>query len=163
MDKRNNIKKIIINQIIMSQQIKLMHGKLHRIKVTSSNLHYVGSITIDQNLLEAVGILPLEEVEIVNLNNGERWSTYVLPGEAGKGEVCPNGGGAYLCNAGDLLIIYAYNYVDRKEVMQKGHKARVMIANKDNQCEDLLLQELCNNESGQTYHSYSIKPEFDTA
>ena len=112
--------------------IRLMHAKLHRVQVTAANVNYVGSITIDPALLEAVGILPLEEVEIVNLNNGQRFSTYAIPGQAGSREVCPNGGAALLCQPGDLLIIYAYEQRERQEVLQAGHAAKVLVASPDN-------------------------------
>jgi aspartate 1-decarboxylase len=85
-------------------KIRLMHAKLHRVKVTEANVNYVGSITIDRDLLDRVGLLPLEEVDIVNLNNGKRWSTYVIPGDVGSGQICPNGGAALLCQPGDLLM-----------------------------------------------------------
>ena len=70
-------------------QIKLMHAKLHRVTVTEANVNYVGSITIDNNLMDRVGILPLEEVDVINLANGKRWSTYAIAGEAGEGCLCP--------------------------------------------------------------------------
>ena len=91
-------------------QIKLMHAKLHRVRVTEANVNYVGSITIDRDLMDKVGILPLEEVDVINLANGKRWSTYAIAGEAGSGEICPNGGAALLCQPGDILIIIAYEY-----------------------------------------------------
>lgn len=123
-------------------KIRLMHAKLHRVRVTEANLDYVGSITIDQDLLEKVGILPLEEVEIVNISNGNRWSTYVLPGEPGAGGISPNGGGALLCKPGDILIIFAYEQLDRAEVFSTGHKARVLIADEYNRCKELFCQTL---------------------
>ena len=83
----------------------MMHAKLHRVRVTEAKLDYVGSVTIDSDLLEKVGILPLEEVEIVNISNGNRWSTYVLPGKAGSGMVCPNGGGALLVSGRDTSYL----------------------------------------------------------
>ena len=86
--------------------IRLMHAKLHQVRVSEANVDYVGSITIDRELIERVGILPLEEVDVVNLSNGKRFSTYVFPGQTG--EICPNGGAALLCQPGDILIIYAY-------------------------------------------------------
>lgn len=119
-----------------------MHAKLHRVRVTEANLNYVGSITIDQDLLEKVGILPLEEVEIVNISNGNRWSTYVLPGEPGAGGISPNGGGALLCKPGDILIIFAYEQVDRAEVFSNGHKAQVVIADENNRCKEFFYQTL---------------------
>lgn len=123
-------------------QIKLMHAKLHRVTVTSANVDYVGSITIDQDLMDKVGILPLEEVDVINLNNGKRWSTYAIAGVAGSGEICPNGGAALLCQAGDLLIIIAYEYRDRAEVMQKGHQAQIIVADEQNHCREFIDQAL---------------------
>jgi aspartate 1-decarboxylase len=123
-------------------QIKLMHAKLHRVTVTEANVNYVGSISIDQDLMDKVGILPLEEVDVINLNNGKRWSTYAIAGVAGTGEICPNGGAALLCQPGDLLIIIAYEYRDRAEVMREGHQAKVIVADKDNHCREFIEQAL---------------------
>jgi aspartate 1-decarboxylase len=123
-------------------QIKLMHAKLHRVTVTEANVNYVGSISIDQDLMDKVGILPLEEVDVINLNNGKRWSTYAIAGAAGTGEICPNGGAALLCQPGDLLIIIAYEYRDRAEVMREGHQAKVIVADKDNHCREFIEQAL---------------------
>ena len=138
--------------------IRLMHAKLHRVKVTQANINYVGSITVDPMLLDKVGILPLEEVDIVNLNNGNRFSTYVIPGEPGKGEICPNGGAALLCQPGDLLIIYAYEECDRHEVLHKGHTARVLIANRENKIDDFLVQTLvpCEDNNKVEFHNISM-------
>ena len=86
--------------------IRLMHAKLHRVTVTEANVNYVGSITIDPNLMNQVGILPLEEVDVINLNNGKRWSTYAIPGEAGTGEICPNGGGCITLSTRRLIDYY---------------------------------------------------------
>lgn len=122
--------------------IRLMHAKLHRVRVTDAKQDYVGSITIDQELLEKVGILPLEEVEIVNVSNGNRWSTYALPGEPGSGCVCPNGGGALLCQPGDVLIIFSYEWCDRSKVLQTGHVAQVLVADEQNHCKEFFSQSL---------------------
>ena len=126
-------------------QIKLMHAKLHRITVTEANVNYVGSITIDGDLMDKVGILPLEEVDVINLANGKRWSTYAIAGEAGTGEICPNGGAALLCKPGDLLIIIAYEYRDRSTVMSNGHQARVIVADENNACQKFIEQSLVVN------------------
>lgn len=125
-------------------QIKLMHAKLHRVRVTEANVNYVGSITIDRDLMEKVGILPLEEVDVINLNNGKRWSTYAIAGEAGAGGICPNGGAALLCKPRDILIIIAYEYRDRAEVMKLGHQAKVIVADEDNRCREFMKQSLLN-------------------
>ncbi len=138
--------------------IRLMHAKLHRVQVTEANIDYVGSITIDPILLDKVGLLPLEEVDIVNLNNGNRFSTYVIPGEAGDGEICPNGGAALLCQPGDLLIIYAYENCDRQEILQRGHTARVIVADQHNKIKDFLIQTLvpCEDEKTVEFHNTSM-------
>ena len=131
-----------------------MHAKLHRVCVTEANRHYVGSITIDQALLDQVGLLPLEEVEIVNIENGNRWSTYVLPGEAGSGKICPNGGGALLCKPGDLLIIWANEHCDRAEVIKTGHQARVLIADENNRAQEVFYQTLTPNGQTLDYNGF---------
>lgn len=125
-------------------QIKLMHAKLHRVRVTEANVNYVGSITIDRDLMDKVGILPLEEVDVIDLANGNRWSTYAIAGTPGSGEICPNGGAALLCQPDDLLIIIAYEYRDRAEVMSQGHQAKVMVADEDNRCREFMEQNLIN-------------------
>ena len=122
--------------------IKLMHAKLHHVRVTEANVNYIGSITIDKQLMERVNILPLEQVDVVNINNGKRWSTYAIPGEFGKGEICSNGGAALLCQPGDILIVIAYEECDRAEVMTKGHQAKVLVANEHNQEQELIEQTL---------------------
>ena len=93
----------------------MMHGKLHRATVTEANLNYMGSITIDQDLLDAAGILPGELVQITNNNNGARLETYTLPGKRGSGVVCLNGAAARCTQVGDIVIIMAYAQMDEKE------------------------------------------------
>ena len=128
--------------------IRLMHAKLHRVTVTEANVNYIGSITIDSDLMDKVGLLPLEEVDVINLNNGKRWSTYALPGEAGSGNICPNGGAALLCEPGDLLIIIAYQECDRTEVLKQGHQAKVLVADRNNRCGEFIYQDLIPEENG---------------
>ena len=123
-------------------QIKLMHAKLHRVRVTEANVNYVGSITIDSDLMDKVGILPLEEVDVINLANGKRWSTYAIAGASGTGEICPNGGAALLCEPGDILIIIAYEYCDRSKVMSQGHQAKVIVADEQNRTREFIEQSL---------------------
>ena len=139
--------------------IRLMHAKLHRVTVTEANVNYVGSITIDESLMAQVGILPLEEVDVINLNNGKRWSTYAIPGKAGSGEICPNGGAALLCQPGDLLIIYAYEERDRADVFLNGHKARVIIADEQNRCQRFLSQTLRNHQGKLEFDSNLNVPD----
>jgi aspartate 1-decarboxylase len=133
--------------------IRLMHAKLHRVRVTEANVNYIGSITIDQELMEKVGIFPLEEVDVINLNNGKRWSTYAIPGEAGKGGICPNGGAALLCEPGDTLIIYAYEEKERSEVLKNGHEARVFVADENNHCQQFFHQNITSEGNQITFAS----------
>ena len=143
--------------------IKLMHAKLHHIRVTEAKRDYVGSLTIDSELLKKVGMLPLEEVQIVNINNGNRWSTYVLPGEAGSGMVCPNGGAAMLCEKGDILIVWANELCDRADVLKNGHEAKVVVADENNHCRELLYQTLTPNQRNVEFHSLPAIPEVETS
>jgi aspartate 1-decarboxylase len=136
------------------KKIRLMHAKLHRVRVTATNINYMGSITIDQALLAMVGILPLEAVEVINLSNGQRWSTYVLPGDANRGEICPNGGGALLCEQGDTLIIYALEERDRADVLCDGHQALVLFSDEHNKCQKVVRQ---------TVHPQGNSIEFQTS
>lgn len=136
-------------------QIKLMHAKLHRVTVTEANVNYVGSITIDKDLMDKVGILPLEEVDVINLNNGKRWSTYAIAGAAGEGGICPNGGAALLCQPGDLLIIIAYEYRDRLAVMEIGHQAKVVVADEYNHCREYIEQDLIPQSDGVQFKTFS--------
>lgn len=88
--------------------IQVLKSKIHRVTVTEARLDYIGSITIDEDLLDAAGILPGERVYIVNNNNGARLDTYTIPGERGKGTICLNGAAARLVQPGDIVIIMAY-------------------------------------------------------
>jgi aspartate 1-decarboxylase len=135
--------------------IRLMHAKLHRVTVTEANVNYVGSITIDSDLMDKVGLLPLEEVDVINLNNGQRWSTYALPGEAGSGNICPNGGAALLCQPGDLLIIIAYEECDRSKIVEQGHQAKVLVADANNRCSEFIYQDLIPQNHGLEFLSSS--------
>ncbi len=90
-------------------------GKIHRATVTEANLNYVGSLTVDAELLELSDILPYEQVHVVNVNNGERLITYVIPGEPGSGVICLNGAAARRGQAGDIIIVIAYGYYDDTE------------------------------------------------
>ena len=98
--------------------LTMMHGKIHRATVTQANLNYVGSITIDEDLLVAAGILPGEKVQIVNNNNGARLETYTIAGERKSGVICLNGAAARLAVEGDIVIIIAYALMDDKEARE---------------------------------------------
>ena len=93
----------------------MMHGKIHRATVTEANLEYMGSITIDQDLMDAAGILPGERVQICNNNHGARLETYPIPGKRGSGVICLNGAAARCTAIGDIVIIIAYAQMDEKE------------------------------------------------
>jgi len=95
--------------------ITMLYSKLHRATVTEANLHYVGSITIDQNLLDAANMRVGQKIDIVNINNGERFSTYIIPGEPGKKEICLNGAAARKVHVGDKIIIIAYASMSEEE------------------------------------------------
>ncbi|MDD4510107.1 MAG: aspartate 1-decarboxylase [Oscillospiraceae bacterium] len=95
--------------------LNMFKGKLHRATVTQADINYVGSITIDSALMEKAGILPGEKVQIVNLNNGERFETYTIKGEADSGIICINGAAARLVQVGDKVIIIAYALMDENE------------------------------------------------
>ena len=95
--------------------IEVMKSKIHNVSVTQANLHYVGSITIDEDLMDAAGIYPNEKVQIVNNNNGERLETYVIKGERGSGVVCLNGAAARKVAVGDIVIIIAYAMMTPEE------------------------------------------------
>lgn len=88
--------------------IQVLKSKIHRVRVTGACLDYIGSVTIDENLLDAAGILPGERVFIVDNNNGARFDTYTIAGERGKGEVCLNGAAARMVQVGDIVIIMSY-------------------------------------------------------
>ena len=96
-------------------QRHLMKSKIHRATITSADLHYEGSLTVDQDLLDAADLLSHEEIQVVNVNNGARFTTYVIPGARGSGVVQLNGAAARLGMAGDLVILIAYGMFDERE------------------------------------------------
>ncbi|MCS4166369.1 Aspartate 1-decarboxylase precursor [compost metagenome] len=95
-----------------------MKSKIHRVKVTQAELNYVGSITIDEDLMDAANIIANEKVQIVNNNNGARLETYVIPGQRGSGIICLNGAAARLVQVGDIVIIISYATMDFEEAKQ---------------------------------------------
>jgi len=118
----------------------MMKAKIHRATVTEANLHYVGSITIDQDLLDQVDILPNEKVQVVNNNNGARLETYVIPGQRGTGVICLNGAAARLVQPGDTVIIISYAMVE--EAKAKDFKPKVAIMGEGNRVLELMDHEL---------------------
>ena len=95
--------------------ITMLYSKIHRATVTDANLNYVGSITIDRDLMDAASMRVGQKIDIVNVNNGERFSTYIIPGERGKKEICLNGAAARKVHVGDKIIIIAYAEMTEEE------------------------------------------------
>jgi len=95
--------------------IEVVKSKIHRASVTEANLNYIGSITIDEDLMDAANIIANEKVQVVNNNNGERIETYVIKGERGSGQICLNGAAAHKFEPGDIIIIMAYALLDFEE------------------------------------------------
>lgn len=98
--------------------IEVLKSKIHRARVTQAELNYVGSITIDEDLMDAANIIANEKVQIVNNNNGARFETYVIKGERGSGTICLNGATARLAQVGDVVIIMSYCYLEREEARE---------------------------------------------
>ncbi|MBA3924999.1 aspartate 1-decarboxylase [Listeria rustica] len=117
----------------------MMHGKIHRATVTEANLQYVGSITIDEALLEAVNMLPNEKVQIVNNNNGARLETYIIPGERNSGIICLNGAAARMTQVGDTIIIMAYGIFSEEEIVN--HQPKIVVLNEANRIVQTLPEE----------------------
>ncbi|QCR32189.1 aspartate 1-decarboxylase [Lysinibacillus sp. SGAir0095] len=117
----------------------MMNSKIHRAQVTQADLNYVGSITIDEDILDAVGMLPNEKVHVVNNNNGARFETYIIAGERGSGVICVNGAAARLVQKGDIVIIISYVYVSNDEA--KVHKPTVAIMGENNTIKEMISYE----------------------
>jgi len=111
-------------------QIQVLKSKLHRVRVTQAELHYVGSITIDESLMEAANIIENEKVQVVNINNGERLETYVIKGERDSGTICMNGPAARKVAVGDILIIISYATMDFEAA--KSFKPALVFPDADN-------------------------------
>ncbi len=109
----------------------LCKSKIHRATVTDANLNYEGSLTLDPLLMEAAGLVPFEQVHVLNLNNGERFETYLIEGERGSGTVCVNGAAARLVQIGDPVIVLAYALVPEEELPQ--FEARIVFVDSQNQ------------------------------
>ncbi len=123
----------------------LLKSKIHRARVTGTNLHYVGSITIDEDLMEAVEITENERVEVVNVNTGDRFDTYAIPGVRGSGVIELNGAAARLAEPGDLVIIMAYGWFGELEV--KNHSPFVITVDDKNHIRTYLHSEAEHNLS----------------
>ncbi|SEB63383.1 aspartate 1-decarboxylase [Paenibacillus sp. GP183] len=118
----------------------MMKSKIHRATVTEANLNYVGSITIDENLIDLVDMYPNEKVQIVNNNNGARLETYIIPGPRGSGVICLNGAAARLVQTGDTIIIVSYAMMTEEEARK--HQPTIAIMGAGNQVAQLLKEEI---------------------
>ena len=117
-------------------QIEMFYSKIHRATVTDANLNYVGSITIDEELLEAAKMRVGQKVEILNINNGERFTTYTILGERGKRDICLNGAAARKVQPGDKVIIVAYATYDEKEL--ENYKPNVVLVDENNNIDQIM-------------------------
>lgn len=120
--------------------IAVMKSKIHKATVTEANLHYVGSITIDQAILDATEILPNEKVQVVNNTNGARLETYVISGERGSGVICLNGAAARLVQPGDEVIIISYAYMERQAAIS--HEPIIAFMGHGNRIQQLQNKEI---------------------
>lgn len=111
-------------------QVEVVKSKIHRVTVTGADLHYIGSITIDEALLEAANMIEGEKVSIVNINNGERFETYVIPGPKNSGEITLNGPAARKVHKGDIIIIISYGIMDFEKA--KTFKPSIVFPNEEN-------------------------------
>ena len=118
-------------------QITMLKSKIHRATVTDANLDYVGSITIDEKLMKETNLYENEKVQIVNINNGERFETYVIKGPYGKGDICLNGAAARLVQPKDTIIIMAYCIVDENEA--ENFNPRVVFVDDNNKSIEVML------------------------
>ncbi|MEN8906610.1 MAG: aspartate 1-decarboxylase [Clostridiales bacterium] len=119
--------------------INMMKSKIHRATVTEADLNYVGSITIDKNLMKEANLLENEKVQIVNNNNGKRFETYIIEGEEDSRTICLNGAAARLVQPGDKIIIISYILVDRNEAY--GFKPKIIVLDDDNNVEQVIEKE----------------------
>ncbi len=116
-------------------QRTLLKSKIHRATVTDADLNYEGSISIDTDLMEAAEILPFEKVDVVNINNGARFSTYAIKGKKGTGQICLNGAAARLAHVGDLVIIISYAHLNDDEIPQ--HKPKAVLLDRENRIKNI--------------------------
>ncbi len=120
-------------------QYRMMTAKIHRARVTEANLNYIGSVTIDQTLLDATGLLPYEMVQITNLSNGALWQTYIIPGPQDKGDICLNGPPARLFQPDDLVVILGWRMVDQEQLRE--HQPTVVFVDDKNHITDVVRDE----------------------
>ncbi len=124
----------------------LLRSKIHRAYVTQADLNYEGSITIDLDLMEAAKMAAFEKVDVLNVSNGNRLTTYVIPGERGTGKICINGAAARLVKVGDCVIIVCYGEFHEDEVAD--HEAQIVLVNEKNQITKSVAKSACNLRPG---------------
>lgn len=127
---------------------QMMYSKIHLATVKEANLRYIGSVTIDEDLLDATGMVENERVQVVNVNNGERFETYVIVGERGSGIICLNGAAARLAQVGDEVIIIAYKFVPEDRIHDL--KPKIAFVDKNNR-----ITKLCIKEKARTTGDYN--------
>lgn len=115
--------------------LNMLKSKIHRAVVTEANINYVGSITIDKDIMDAVGLNEYELVHVADIDNGNRLETYIIAGERGKGDICLNGAAARLVNVKDKVIIMAYCQMDEKEIMK--HKPKIVFVDNENKITEI--------------------------
>ena len=113
----------------------VMNSKIHRATVTEADVNYIGSITIDEELIEAANISEWEKIEVLNITNGSRLETYVILGERGSGEICINGAAAHLVNPGDLVILVTYKVIEEEKISE--HVPTIIHVNERNKIVDI--------------------------
>lgn len=113
----------------------MMTSKIHRATITDADLHYVGSITVDEDVMKAADLLPGQAVDVVDVTNGNRLTTYAIPGEAGSGILCINGAAAHLINKGDIVILIAYGMMSDAE--SRTYLPKVVFVDENNQAIDI--------------------------
>ncbi len=132
---------------------RMMKSKIHRATVTDANLHYVGSITVDRDLMDAADLLEYEQVAVVDIDNGARLETYVIEGARGSGDICLNGAAARLVSPGDRVIIISY--ADYEQAELEGYEPRIVHVDRQNREIDALTAELIAAEQqGPAPHRY---------
>ena len=133
-----------------SLQRPMMIGKIHRATVTQADLHYVGSITVDADLLDAANLYPGQQVDVVDVTNGSRLSTYVIPGERGSGQICINGAAAHMIDPKDIVIIIAYGMMADAEA--RHYLPHVVFVDENNK----ILEE--SHEPGLVPEGFGLEP-----
>ena len=144
---RKNIRRTIIKQSVFEKPIQykvvtmerqMLRAKLHRATITEADLDYEGSLTIDRDLLDAVGIIPFERVKVYNINNGERFDTYAIEGEPGSGVIGLNGAAARKGMVGDLIIIVTFGFYSPEDL--KTYHPNIALLNDKNQIKEMLTK-----------------------